>query len=57
VCARDAAKRPIVVITQDNFPGWAAADHQDTVLGGMPHESAQGANKLGAALRAADMLP
>ena len=57
VCQRDAAMNPIVVITQSNFAGWGAADHQDTIIGGMPHESAAGANKLGAALVAADALP
>ncbi|HEX8114903.1 MAG TPA: hypothetical protein VF516_44540 [Kofleriaceae bacterium] len=57
VCQRDAAMNPIVVITQSNFAGWGAGDHQDTIIGGMPHESAAGANKLGAALVAADALP
>lgn len=57
VCARDAARNPLVVITQDNFAGWGPGDHQDTIVGGMPHESAAGANKLGAAIVAADRLP
>jgi hypothetical protein len=48
---------PRVVITQDNFAPWGPADHQTTVAGGMPHESAAGANKLGAAIVAADALP
>jgi hypothetical protein len=57
VCARAPNNAPMVVITQDAFPGWGAADHQNTAIGGMPHESAAGANKMGAAIVAADRLP
>jgi hypothetical protein len=56
VCTR-VAGQPMLAITQDAFAGWAAADHQTTVVGGMPHESALGANKMGAAAVAADALP
>lgn len=56
VCVR-AAGAPRVVVTRDSFPGWGAGDHQSTVIGGMPHESAAGANKMGAAVVAADALP
>jgi hypothetical protein len=56
VCARDAAMKPTVVVTRADYPGWGAADHQNTIKGGMPHESAAGANKLGAALVVADGL-
>lgn len=57
VCARNAGNAPRVVITRDAYAGWGPADHQDTIIGGMPHESAAGANKLGAAIVAADGLP
>jgi hypothetical protein len=57
VCARNAGNAPRVVVTRDAYAGWGAGDHQDTIVGGMPHESAAGANKLGAALVAADALP
>jgi hypothetical protein len=57
VCARDAAGKPVVVVTRSAYPGWAAADHQTTVIGGMPHESPSGADKLGAGINAADALP
>jgi hypothetical protein len=56
VCAR-AGRAPLVVITRDAFPGWGPGDHQTTIIGGMPHENAAGANKLGAAIVAADALP
>jgi hypothetical protein len=57
VCARNGGNAPRVVVTRDGFPGWGPGDHQDTIIGGMPHESAAGANKLGAAIVAADALP
>jgi len=56
VCSRNAGK-PSVVVTRSAYPGWGPADHQTTVIGGMPHESPAGADKLGAGINAADALP
>lgn len=53
VCEADG-NVPKVVITRDDYPGWGAQHHQNTVTGGMPHENAAGAVKLGAALVEAD---
>jgi hypothetical protein len=55
VCESDNGK-PMVVITRGQYPGWGAAMHQNTVIGGMPHENADGANVLGAGLVEADRL-
>lgn len=57
VCQRDNAMNPIVVITESDFAMWGAADHQNTIIGGMPHESPAGANKIGAAIVTADNKP
>jgi len=57
VCARDAAGVPRVLVTQDNYPMWGTADHQSTIAGGMPHESAAGAMKMAQAAQNALDLP
>ena len=60
VCLRDPmTNAPLVVVTSNNYAalGWGPADHQRTIVGGMPHETAQGADKMGALIREADALP
>jgi hypothetical protein len=55
VCEKDGDE-PMVAITRDDYPGWGFMHHQSTVIGGMPHESAAGADILGQGLIEADSL-
>jgi hypothetical protein len=60
VCKRDPmTNAPLVVVTSNNYQalGWGPNDHQRTIQGGMPHESATGADKMGTLIRDADALP
>jgi hypothetical protein len=55
VCEADGDE-PMVAITRDDYPGWGWMHHQSTVIGGMPHENAAGADVLGQGLIEADNL-